>query len=185
VERLRDNSWIFGLGAAVLSFPVIVLVTVHYVHEARQAFDHNWLAWLAGLCGSVGMLIACQSAYTNSRHSDYLVERAILLTGLSYGMAFMIAAVPAFFFVAFAFPGFLLDLVWVLSLWILGVTMIGLPILVLTMLWSVLYLAALGPKIETAERHSIFHADKPSVIWAIAWTALSVATLVFAIYIRL
>ncbi len=73
----------------------------------------------------------------------------MLLTGLSYGMAFVIASLPYFIFfppIGFAFA------------WMGGVTIVGPPIFVFTILWSGLYTWALGPKRALQERRSIVYA---------------------------
>jgi hypothetical protein len=174
VDRLRDNSWIFGLGAAVLSFPI----TVFALGEAHSSLPHSRSyaseLWWVAACGSLGMFVACRSAYANTRQSGLLVERVVLLTGLSYGMAFVIASIPFFVFtpVGMAFA------------WMGGVTMVGPPIFVFTILWSILYTWALGPKRVFQERRSIVQAASPEFARLAAWSLLSAMTLVFALYIK-
>jgi len=121
------------------------------------------------------MFVACRSAYANTRQSGLLVERVMLLTGLSYGMAFVIASLPYFIFfppIGFAFA------------WMGGVTIVGPPIFVFTILWSGLYTWALGPKRALQERRSIVYAANPEFARLAAWSLLSTMTLMFALYIK-
>jgi hypothetical protein len=173
VERLRDNSWTFGLGAAVLSFPITVFALGGHSDLARWRSYAPDL-WCNAAFGSVGMFIACRSAYAKTRQSGLLVERVVMLTGLSYGMAFVVASIPYFAFTPLAMA----------IAWMLGVTIVGPSIFVFTILWSVLYAWALGPKRGFQERRSIVHAASPEFTWLAAWSLLSAMTLVFALYIK-
>jgi hypothetical protein len=174
VDRLRDNSWIFGLGAAVLSFPISVFALGEAPFGLPHSRSYAPELWWAAACGSVGMFVACRSAYAKTRQSGLLVERVVLLTGLSYGMAFVVASIPFFVFTPLGMA----------IAWMLGVTTVGPPIFALTILWSMLYIWALGPKRAFQDRRSIVHAASPEFTRIAAWSLLSVMTLVFALYIK-
>lgn len=193
---LRDNGWAFGFGAAILSFPITTILLAES-GPFRQGFDGALVAF----CGSFGMLVACRSAYGYTRASSYRLERVVLLTSISFGMAFALAAVTFGFalaitaivspfsreigilsiFLQFFFAVFLFAPVTGLVTWGIALAKLGVPILGLTVAWSWLYLATLGPRSSDNRRQSIFRdkvleADQEAII--LVWSLLSVASII-------
>ena len=84
-------------------------------------------------------------------------------SGMSYGMAFVVASIPFFVFTPLGMA----------IAWMLGVTTVGPPIFALTILWSMLYIWALGPKRAFQDRRSIVHAASPEFTRIAAWSLLS------------
>jgi len=96
---------------------------------------------------------------------------------LSFGMAFLVAMVPA--------PqAWSILIVPMAMAWAGGVSIVGVPSFVLLAGWSIFYLALFGPKWSVGERHSIIRADVSTFCWIFAWLALSIATLIFALWVR-
>jgi len=194
---LRDNGWAFGLGAAILSLPI----TLFLLAEGRPLrLDVDGL--LPGVCGSFGMLVACRSAYGYTRASGRLVERIVLLTAMSFGVAFALAAVAfaitsttyatiftisrqpsvrdIFFQIYFAL--LLIAPVSMLVAWKLALTKLGVSILGLMVVWSWFYLTALGPDLPGNKRQSIFRNnnqdDGLGTSGILVWCLLGVASVV-------
>ncbi len=187
---LRDNGWAFGLGAAILSFP-ITLVLLAESGLSRGGFDGA----LAAFCGSFGMLVACRSAYGHTRASSYRLERVVGVAFISFGMAFALAALA--FAVATTILGlvdgvsrganpfasldriFFFFLVMELVTWGTALATLGVPILGLTVVWSWLYLTTLGPRSSSDKRQSILRdktLDPDREIAVFVWCLLSVAS---------
>lgn len=192
---LRDSGWAFGLGAAIMSFPITIILLAEN-GLFKQGFDRS----LAAFSGSVGMLVACRSAYGYTRASSYRLERVVLLTSTSFGMAFALAAVTFAFIFTIAVIAlvtsrgistlsifnqsfiavFLSAPVSGLVAWGMALAKLGVPILGLTVVWSWLYLATLGPRSSDNRKQSILRdkvlkADHEVIL---VWSLLSAASII-------
>jgi len=175
LDWARDSRWAFAAGLALLSFPVTAW---HFAAwDSRSIGQLDWQIWWPAICGSIGMFVAGAVAYHATRRSTVFLERAALLTLVSFGMAFLVAMVPA--------PqAWSILIVPMAMAWAGGVSIVGVPSFVLLAGWSIFYLALFGPKWSVGERHSIIRADVSTFCWIFAWLALSIATLIFALWVR-
>jgi len=170
VKGLRDNGRAFGLGLAVLSVPVTMWSFGRWGSPLRPSAES---AEIGAIAGSLGMLLAGQAAYRGTRRSTFFVERIVLLTMVSFGMAFLLASLP---FIWLLFYGAVVA-------WAIGVTTVGVPAFALIAAWSAFYLFVFGPKTEILPQQSILGIDKPTLIGIAAWSTLSIGTLAASFFL--
>lgn len=199
---LRDNGWVFGFGAAILSFPITFLMAGHF-----PSLRYSELLLFLGF--GFGLVVGCKLAYRHIQAFGYLTERVAILTAMSLGLAFLLASAALSFvttaiagvlaigrkpdligsFADLAYAFFFLWPVSALAIWIVAAAKLSIPFLALILAWSWFYLAVFGPRLLTSERRSIFrhsiHQEGLGMIRILFWSLLGIVTVVVGLGIKL
>jgi hypothetical protein len=157
LDRLRDNSQAYGSGLAILSFPV----ALYFLTPKPFGL---WFGLFCATLGAFGMFGAGVVAYESTSRIQSVLLRIGLLTSLVFGPGFLIAT-----WMFLGHPlGWLFVGMAVLLLWI--------PCLVVSVVWSAVYVTAFGGSRPSTENQSLGKS-----IWIVSGCLLSAAILFFAI----
>ena len=84
-RTVRDNSWAFGLGMAILSIPTTFLIAGHLPRQSYSELLH-----ILGV--GFGLVVACKLAYKHTQALHYFTERIVIMAAMSLGLAFLLAS---------------------------------------------------------------------------------------------